>query len=167
MEQDFYEFFEGWLYNETTAEAVISVFDKSTRKSRRINILDPMLLYQNIVDVCFAQDINSGRYWKSKWKDLEIDEFLKKYKREQRFKGISEKAAKLGKFKLMRPPPKDQTPIEKEGNKIPKWDRKRDGDPVYRKWWIEEGRLLRRKMLKEKAEKRRQRARERRRKRKD
>ncbi|MFS7907128.1 hypothetical protein Hanom_Chr01g00067611 [Helianthus anomalus] len=67
----------------------------------------------------------------------------------------------------MRQPPTDQTPIEKEENKMPKWDRKRDGYPVYRKWWIEEGRLLRCKMLEEKAEKRRQRASERRRKRKD
>ncbi|MFS7930576.1 hypothetical protein Hanom_Chr04g00345901 [Helianthus anomalus] len=23
--------------------------------------------YQKIVDVCFAKDINSSRYWKSKW----------------------------------------------------------------------------------------------------
>ncbi|MFS7907218.1 hypothetical protein Hanom_Chr01g00068701 [Helianthus anomalus] len=67
----------------------------------------------------------------------------------------------------MRPLPTDQTPIEKEENKIPKWDRKRDGDPTYRKWWIEEGRHLRRQMLKEKAEKRRQRARERRHNRKE
>ncbi|MFS8018493.1 hypothetical protein Hanom_Chr15g01392681 [Helianthus anomalus] len=194
MEQDFHEDFEGWLYNETTTEAVISMFDKSTGKSRRISILDPMWLvncskkdidylsynkilyekrdkvqalqYQKIVDVCFVKEINSGRYWKTKWRDLEIDEFLKKYKHEQRFKAIAEKA-KLGRYKLMRPPPTDQTPIEKEENKIPKWDRKRDGDPAYRKWWIEEGRSLRRKMLEEKAEQRRQRAKERRRKRKD
>ncbi|MFS7907126.1 hypothetical protein Hanom_Chr01g00067591 [Helianthus anomalus] len=33
MEQDFHEFFECWLYNETTAEAVISLFDKSIGKS--------------------------------------------------------------------------------------------------------------------------------------
>ncbi|MFS8018851.1 hypothetical protein Hanom_Chr15g01396921 [Helianthus anomalus] len=105
MEQDFYDLFEGWLYNETTSEAIISLFDKSTGKSRRISVLDPMWLvncskkdidclfynkivyekrdkeqamqYQTIVDVWFAQDINSGRYWKTKWRDLEIDEFLK------------------------------------------------------------------------------------------
>ncbi|KAJ0743574.1 hypothetical protein HanPI659440_Chr10g0377441 [Helianthus annuus] len=188
MEQDFHEEFQGWLYNPSTTEVVISLFDKSKGESRRICVLDPMWLvncskkdidclfynkivyerrdkeqamqYQQIVDVCFAQDINSGTYWKTKWRDLEIDEFLKKYKRSQKFKGIADKAAKLGKYKLMRPPPTDQTPIEKEENKIPKWDRKRDGDPVYRIWWIEEGRHLRWKMLEEKAEKRRQRARE-------
>ncbi|MFS7905018.1 hypothetical protein Hanom_Chr01g00042821 [Helianthus anomalus] len=33
--------------------------------------------YQKIVDVSFAKGIKSGRYWKSKWRDLEIDEFLK------------------------------------------------------------------------------------------
>ncbi|MFS7978556.1 hypothetical protein Hanom_Chr10g00916851 [Helianthus anomalus] len=123
--------------------------------------------YQKIVDVCFAKDINSGRYWKSKWRDLEIDGFLKKYKREQRFKAIAEKASKLERYKLMRRPPSDQTPIEKEENKIPHWDRKCDGDPEYRKYWNEVGRTLRRKMLEEKAEQRRQREKERKRKRKE
>ncbi|MFS7888912.1 hypothetical protein Hanom_Chr00s000002g01600591 [Helianthus anomalus] len=33
MEYDFHDLFEGWLDNETTAEAVISLFNKSTRKS--------------------------------------------------------------------------------------------------------------------------------------
>ncbi|MFS7954730.1 hypothetical protein Hanom_Chr07g00633941 [Helianthus anomalus] len=133
MEQDFYEDFQGWLYNESTAEAAISLFDKSTGASRRINIMDPMWLvncskkdidclfynkivyekrdkvqamqYQKIVDVCFAKDINSGRYWKPKWRDLEIDEFLKRYNRGHRFKEITEEAARLGRYKLMRPPP--------------------------------------------------------------
>ncbi|MFS8019600.1 hypothetical protein Hanom_Chr15g01405651 [Helianthus anomalus] len=100
-----------------------------------------------------AKDINSGRYWKSKFRDLEIDEFLKREKRAKRFKEISDRAAKLGRWKLMRPPPTDQTPIEKEENKIPRWDRKRDGDPVYRKYWNEVGRPLRRKMIAEREEK--------------
>ncbi|MFS7950635.1 hypothetical protein Hanom_Chr07g00585511 [Helianthus anomalus] len=133
MEQDFHEEFQGWLYNPSTAEAVISLFDNSQGESRKICVLGQMWLvncskndidclfynkkadkeqamqYQKIVGVCFAQDINSGRYWKSKWRNLEIDEFLKKYKLEQRFKAILEKAAKLGKFEFMRPPPTDQT----------------------------------------------------------
>ncbi|MFS7967990.1 hypothetical protein Hanom_Chr09g00792271 [Helianthus anomalus] len=121
MEQDFYEDFQGWMYNQSTA------------------------------------------YWKSKWRDLEIDEFLKKYKRSQQFKEIAEKAARLGRYKLIRPPPTNQTPIDKEENKIPRWDRKRDGDPEYRKYWNEVDRPLRQKMLAEKEEKRRQRAKERRR----
>ncbi|MFS7960751.1 hypothetical protein Hanom_Chr08g00706701 [Helianthus anomalus] len=125
------------------------------------------LQYQTIVDVRFAQDINSGWYRKTKWRDLEIDEFLKRYKHNQKFKEIADRAPELGKRKFMNPPPMDQTLIEKEENKIPKWDRKRDGDHAYRKWWIEEGRHLRRQMLEEKAEKRRQRARERRRNRKE
>ncbi|MFS7943561.1 hypothetical protein Hanom_Chr06g00501681 [Helianthus anomalus] len=180
IEQDIHDLFQGWLYNETTAKAVISQYDKSTGKFRRINILDPMWLvncskkdidclflnkivyeridkeqamqYQTIVDMCFAQDINSGRYWKTKWRDLEIDEFLKRYKRNQKFKKIAERAAELGKRKLGKSIPTDQMPIEKEENKIPKWDRKRDGDPVHRKWWINEGRHLRRRMLEEKVE---------------
>ncbi|MFS7988765.1 hypothetical protein Hanom_Chr11g01038711 [Helianthus anomalus] len=149
-----------------TAEEVISLYDKSTGISRRISVLDPMWLanylkkdidclfynkivyekpykvqamqYQKIVDVCCAKDINSGRYWKSKLRDLEIDEFLKRYNRSQRFKDITEKAIRLGRYKLMRPPPTDQTPIEKEENKIPRWDRNRDGDPEYRKYWNED-----------------------------
>ncbi|MFS7987543.1 hypothetical protein Hanom_Chr11g01024211 [Helianthus anomalus] len=60
-----------------------------------------------IVDVCFAQDINSGRYWKTKWRDLEIDEFLKRYKRNQKFKEIADRAAELGKRKFVNPPPTD------------------------------------------------------------
>ncbi|MFS8030256.1 hypothetical protein Hanom_Chr17g01531871 [Helianthus anomalus] len=170
MEQDFHEDFQGWLYNSSIAEAVISLFDKSKGESKRICILDPMWLVncsKKDIECLFYNKIVYERYWKSKWRDLEIDEFLKRYKREQRDKAISEKAAKLGKFKLMRPPPTDQTPIEKEENKIPNWDRKRDGYPTYRKWWIKEGRHLRRKMLEEKAEKRRQGAKERRRNRKE
>ncbi|MFS7987515.1 hypothetical protein Hanom_Chr11g01023931 [Helianthus anomalus] len=53
MEQDFYDLFEGWLYNETIAEVVISLFDKSTGKSRRISILDPMWLVN-----CSKKDID-------------------------------------------------------------------------------------------------------------
>ncbi|MFS8006802.1 hypothetical protein Hanom_Chr14g01253411 [Helianthus anomalus] len=135
MEQDFYEDFQGWMYNQSTAEAVISLFDKKTGELRRISVLDPMWLvncskkdidflfynkivyekpdkvqaqrYQKLVNLCYAKDINFGRYWKSKWIDMEIDEFLKKYKRSQRFKEIVDKVAKLGRYKLMRPPPTD------------------------------------------------------------
>ncbi|KAJ0621137.1 hypothetical protein HanIR_Chr01g0005271 [Helianthus annuus] len=195
IEQDFHDLFQGWFYNESTAEAVISLYDKSTGKSRRISILDLMWLvscskkdidclflnkivyekrdkaqamqYQSIVDVCFAQDINSGRYWKSKWRDIEIDEFLKRYKRSQRSKEIAKRAAELGKRRMGFVPPTDQTPIESEENKIPKWDRKRDGDREYRKWWMTEARHKRRKMLEEREENRRQKAKERRRNRKN
>ncbi|MFS7954363.1 hypothetical protein Hanom_Chr07g00629421 [Helianthus anomalus] len=66
----------------------------------------------------------------------------------------------------MRPPPTDQTPIEYEEKKIPRWDRKRDGDPVYRKYWNEIGKPLRWKMLAERDEQRRQKAKARRRNRK-
>ncbi|MFS7946502.1 hypothetical protein Hanom_Chr06g00537011 [Helianthus anomalus] len=62
----------------------------------------------------------------------------------------------------MRPRPIDQTLIEKEENKIPRWDRKRDGDPEYRKYWNEVGRPLRRKMIAEREEKGRLKAKERR-----
>ncbi|MFS8006308.1 hypothetical protein Hanom_Chr14g01247711 [Helianthus anomalus] len=125
MEQDFYEDFQGSMYNQSTAEAVISLHDKSTGKSRRISMLDPMWL------VNFSM------------KDIDCLFYKKKYKCSQRFKEIADKAARLGRYKLMRPPPTDQTLIEKEENKIPRWDRKRDGDPEYKKYWNEVGRPLR------------------------
>ncbi|MFS7953411.1 hypothetical protein Hanom_Chr07g00618281 [Helianthus anomalus] len=52
MEQDFYEDFEGWMYNQSIAEAVISLFDKKTGESRRISVLDPMWLVN-----CSKKDI--------------------------------------------------------------------------------------------------------------
>ncbi|MFS7911133.1 hypothetical protein Hanom_Chr02g00114461 [Helianthus anomalus] len=163
MEQDFSEDFQGLMYNESTMEAVISLYDKSTGKSRRISVLDPMWLVN-----CSKKDIDRLFYnkivyenpdkvqaiqyqkLKSKWRDSEIVEFLKRYKHSKRFKEIADKAARLGRYKLIRPPPTEQTPIEKEENKIPRWDIKRDGDPEYRKWWNEVGRPLRRKILEEK-----------------
>ncbi|MFS7915715.1 hypothetical protein Hanom_Chr02g00168501 [Helianthus anomalus] len=173
MEQDFYEDFQGWVYNQSTAEAVISLFDKKTGEARRINDIDCLFFnkivydgpdkahaqqYQKMANLCFAKDINSGRYWESKFRDLELEEFLKREKRSEKFKKIREKAAVLGHRTLSRPPPTDQTPIESEEKKISRWDRKRDGDPVYRKYWNEIGRPLRRKILAEQAEARRQKA---------
>ncbi|MFS8034911.1 hypothetical protein Hanom_Chr17g01586791 [Helianthus anomalus] len=76
MEQDFYE--------------DLKVYEKPDRIQA--------LQYQKLVDLCYAKDINSGRYWKSKCRDLEIDEFLKSYKRSERFKAIAEKDAKLGRY---------------------------------------------------------------------
>ncbi|MFS8034014.1 hypothetical protein Hanom_Chr17g01576221 [Helianthus anomalus] len=89
MEQDFNEDFQGWLYNQSTTEAVISLYDKKTGESRRINVLDPMWLvnyskkdinclfsnkivydfpdraqaqqYQKMVNLCFTKDINSEK----------------------------------------------------------------------------------------------------------
>ncbi|XP_035843268.1 uncharacterized protein LOC118490127 [Helianthus annuus] len=191
IEQDFYDLFQAWLYNPSTAEAVISLYDKDTGEARKICILDPMWLvncskkdidclfvnkiiydkkdkaiaqqYQSVVDVCFAKEINSGKNWKTSWRELEVDEFLKVYKRSLRSKEIQRKAVERGRRNLGFVPPTDQTPIESEENKIPKWDRKRDGDPVYRNWWITEGRHKRRQMLADREEKRKQKARDRRR----
>ncbi|MFS8007507.1 hypothetical protein Hanom_Chr14g01261811 [Helianthus anomalus] len=122
--------------------------------------------YQKMANLCFAKDINSGRYWQTKFRDLELEEFLKKENRSEKFRKIAERVVVLRRRKLLRPPPTDQTPIESEENKIPRWDRKRDGDPEYTKYWNEIGRPLRRKMLVEREEKRREKARARRRNRK-
>ncbi|XP_035845253.1 trichohyalin-like [Helianthus annuus] len=93
--------------------------ERTTGEGRRISILDPMWLvncskkdidclfvnkiiydkkdkeiamqYQGVIDVCFAKEINSGKNWKMKWRDLEVDEFLKVYKRSQRQKEMLEK----------------------------------------------------------------------------
>ncbi|MFS7950865.1 hypothetical protein Hanom_Chr07g00588211 [Helianthus anomalus] len=80
---------------------------------------------------------------------------------------IAKRAAEMGRRRMGYVPPTGQTPIESEENKIPKWDRKRDGDPEYRKWSMTEGRHKRRKMLEAREEKRRQKAKERRRNRKN
>ncbi|MFS8021476.1 hypothetical protein Hanom_Chr16g01427801 [Helianthus anomalus] len=103
--------------------------------------------YQKIVNVFFAKDINSGRYWETKFRDLELEEFLKAAKRGERFKKIAERAVVLGRTKLERPHDTAQTPIESQENKIPRWCKSRYGDPEYRKWWNETGRPLRRQML--------------------
>ncbi|MFS8034356.1 hypothetical protein Hanom_Chr17g01580201 [Helianthus anomalus] len=88
MEQDFQEDFQGRMYNQSTTEAVISLYDKKTIVARSINILDPMWWvncskkdinclffnkivydlpnraqaqeYQKMVNLCFAKDINFG-----------------------------------------------------------------------------------------------------------
>ncbi|MFS7900064.1 hypothetical protein Hanom_Chr15g01395051 [Helianthus anomalus] len=151
MEHDFHEDFQGWMYNQSTAEAVISLFDKSKGEIKEDQCVRPDVV-----------DNNSDRYWESKFRALELEEFLKREKRAKRFKEISDRDVVVGRRKLMRPPPTDQTPIEKEENKIPRWDRRRDGDPVYRKYWNEVGRPLRRKMLAERDEQKRQKAKARR-----
>ncbi|MFS7905522.1 hypothetical protein Hanom_Chr01g00048681 [Helianthus anomalus] len=106
MEQDFYKDFKGWIFNPSTCEAVITLLDAKTGDWRHIHVLDPMWLmncskkdieclffnkimhnevdknqaqrYQKLINVCFAKDINSGRYWESKWRNLELEEVLKK-----------------------------------------------------------------------------------------
>ncbi|MFS8019047.1 hypothetical protein Hanom_Chr15g01399261 [Helianthus anomalus] len=35
------------------------------------------LQYQKLIGICFKKDINSGHYWKTNWRDLECEEFLK------------------------------------------------------------------------------------------
>ncbi|MFS7986852.1 hypothetical protein Hanom_Chr11g01015141 [Helianthus anomalus] len=94
--------------------------------------------YQKIVNVCFAKDINSGRYWESKFRDLELEEFLKTERRSERFKEIKSKAAQKGRWKIAWPET-DQTPIESQENRIPRWSKAKNGDPEYRKWWINTG----------------------------
>ncbi|MFS8023781.1 hypothetical protein Hanom_Chr16g01455581 [Helianthus anomalus] len=106
-----------WLVNCSKKDIDFLFYNKIVHEKRD---KEHALQYQSIVDVCFAQYINSGRYWKTKWRDLEIDEFLKKYKRSQKFEEIAKRAVELGKCKLGKLIPTDQTPIEKEENKIPK-----------------------------------------------
>ncbi|MFS7978195.1 hypothetical protein Hanom_Chr10g00912711 [Helianthus anomalus] len=53
MEQDFHEDLKGWLYNQSTAEAIITLFDVKTGECRRIHVLDPMWLVN-----CSKKDID-------------------------------------------------------------------------------------------------------------
>ncbi|MFS7954110.1 hypothetical protein Hanom_Chr07g00626471 [Helianthus anomalus] len=146
MEQDFYKDIKRWIYNQSTAEAVITLFDVKTGDCRRINVLDLMWL-------------------ETKFRDLELEEFLKTERRSERIKDIKAKAAQRGRSKLAWPDT-DQTSIESQEKKIPRWSKARDGDPEYRKWWNETGRPLRRRMLEERKEERRRKVRDRRRNRK-
>ncbi|MFS7953293.1 hypothetical protein Hanom_Chr07g00616821 [Helianthus anomalus] len=94
MEQDFHTYFKGWIYNQSTTEAIITLFDVNTRDCRRIHIVckEPDKVqaqqYQKIVNVCFAKDINSRRYGETKFRDLELEEFMKTERRSERFKKI-------------------------------------------------------------------------------
>ncbi|MFS7929721.1 hypothetical protein Hanom_Chr04g00335851 [Helianthus anomalus] len=53
MEQDFYEDFQGWMYNQSTTKEIISLFYKKMGEAMRRNVLDPMLLVN-----CSKKDIN-------------------------------------------------------------------------------------------------------------
>ncbi|MFS7962810.1 hypothetical protein Hanom_Chr08g00730861 [Helianthus anomalus] len=89
--------------------------------------------YQKLGNVCFAKDINSGRYWESMWRNLELEEFLKKERYNEKMEKKRADAAKLVSWRLgLEKPVTDQTPIEKEERKIPCWSKARDGDGVYR-----------------------------------
>ncbi|MFS8021209.1 hypothetical protein Hanom_Chr16g01424771 [Helianthus anomalus] len=181
MEQDFYKDFKGWIFNPSDW--------------RHIDVLDPMWLVncskkdieclffnkivynevnkhqaqrcQKLVNVCFAKDINSGRYWESKWRNLELEEFLEQERYNENMKKKMADAAKRERWRLgLEKPVTDQTPIEKAERKIPRWSKARDGDRVYREWWINVGRHLRQRMFEEHKEERRRKEKERRRNRK-
>ncbi|MFS7912957.1 hypothetical protein Hanom_Chr02g00136031 [Helianthus anomalus] len=97
--------------------------------------------YQKLVNVCFEKDINYGRYWESKWRDLELEEFLKKERYNEEMDKKMTEAAKRARWILgLEKPVTDQTPIEKEERKIPRWSKARDGDKEYRESWINVGR---------------------------
>ncbi|MFS8003150.1 hypothetical protein Hanom_Chr13g01210521 [Helianthus anomalus] len=105
-----------WLVNFSKKDIDCLFFNKIV-----YNEPDKIQAQQNpkILNVCFAKDINSGIYWETKFRDLELEELLKAEKRSERFKKIAERAAVLGRRKLERPPDTDQTPIESQENKIP------------------------------------------------
>ncbi|MFS7888746.1 hypothetical protein Hanom_Chr00s000002g01598711 [Helianthus anomalus] len=181
MEQDFFKDFKGWIFNPSTCEAMITLLDDKIGDWRHIHVLDPMWLvnclkkdieclffnkivynevdknqvqrYQKLGNVCFAKDINSGRSWESKWRNLELEELLKKERCIERMEKTRVDAAKRGSWRLgLEKPVIDQTPIEKKERKIPRWSKARDGNRVYREWWINEGRPLRQKMFEERKE---------------
>ncbi|MFS7966641.1 hypothetical protein Hanom_Chr09g00776171 [Helianthus anomalus] len=142
MEQDFYKDFRGWAYDPKTCQAVIGLRDEYMAY-RRIFLIDPMWLvncskkdidclffnkimyyavdkeqalqYQKVVNVYFEKDINSGRYWKSSWGDLELEEFLKRECHNEKMDPKMAEATQRAKWRLgMGQFDTDQTPIELE-----------------------------------------------------
>ncbi|MFS7948748.1 hypothetical protein Hanom_Chr06g00563521 [Helianthus anomalus] len=108
--------------------------------------------YQKMANLSFAKDINSGRYWERKFRDIELEEFLKKERRSNRTKAIHEKAEERGKREFARPIT-DQTPIRAQEEKLPRWEKSKVGIPEYDNWWKTEGRVKPERMLAERAEK--------------
>ncbi|MFS7987162.1 hypothetical protein Hanom_Chr11g01019211 [Helianthus anomalus] len=89
---------------------------------------EQVLQYQKVVNVCFEKDINSGRYWESKWRDLEHEEFMKELRHNEKMEKQMADVAKHARWGLgLEKPVTDQTPIEKEERKIPKWSKSLDG----------------------------------------
>ncbi|MFS7960793.1 hypothetical protein Hanom_Chr08g00707191 [Helianthus anomalus] len=191
MEPNFYKDFRGWAYDLKTCQAVIALCDEKM-VYRRIFLIDLMWLvnyskkdidclffnkimyyptdkeqamqYQKVANVCFEKkNINPGRYWESSWRDLECEEFLKEQCHNERMDQKMAEASKrtwsilgMGKFET------DQTPIESEERKIPRWSKMMDGIKEWREWWINEGRHKRKEILAQRAEERKQKYRERR-----
>ncbi|MFS7979468.1 hypothetical protein Hanom_Chr10g00927651 [Helianthus anomalus] len=56
--------------------------------------------FQKLVNVCIEKDINSGRYWESKWRDLELEEFLNEECRNERIEKQMADAARRAKWRL-------------------------------------------------------------------
>ncbi|MFS8001492.1 hypothetical protein Hanom_Chr13g01190991 [Helianthus anomalus] len=103
LEQDFYADFRWWHYESLTGEAMIFLCTGGCW--RTIKILDPMWLvnlsekdiellyynknyyqvpdiiqvmqYQNLIRVCYAYEVNSGKMWNTKWRELKRKEFTK------------------------------------------------------------------------------------------
>ncbi|MFS7912637.1 hypothetical protein Hanom_Chr02g00132261 [Helianthus anomalus] len=167
---------KGWVLNPRTIEAVITLFDG--KEWRYIHVLDPMWLvnyskkdieclffnkimyyeadkeqahkFQKLMNVCFEKDINSGWYSESKWRDLELEEFLKDERRNERINKKMANTARRARWRLEWPVT-GQTPIESEERKIPKRTTTMDGIKEKREWWIKVGRHKRQQMLAKRA----------------
>ncbi|MFS7912588.1 hypothetical protein Hanom_Chr02g00131731 [Helianthus anomalus] len=152
MEQDFYRDFKGWVFNPKTCEAVIMLFDGKTW--RYIHVLDPMWLVN-----CSKKDIeclffNKIMYYEAnKEQALRYQKLVKRHneRMEKKMAEATKRARwrlELGSFET------NQTPIESEERKIPRWSKSMDGIKEKYEWWINEGRHERKRMLAERAEER-------------
>ncbi|MFS7960791.1 hypothetical protein Hanom_Chr08g00707161 [Helianthus anomalus] len=127
IEPDFYKDFRGWAYDLKTCQAMIALRDEKM-VYRHIFLIDQMWLvnyskkdidclffnkimyyptdkeqalqYQKVVNVCFEEDINSGCYWESSWRDLECEEFLKEQRHNERMDQKMAEAAKRARWIL-------------------------------------------------------------------
>ncbi|MFS7987440.1 hypothetical protein Hanom_Chr11g01022711 [Helianthus anomalus] len=67
--------------------------------------------FQNVTRICYAYDINSGKMWETKWRELERKEFLRDVKNEERIAAIMTKAS-IRRFQFMNKPiPTDKIPM--------------------------------------------------------
>ncbi|MFS7978078.1 hypothetical protein Hanom_Chr10g00911401 [Helianthus anomalus] len=126
---------DSWKITEELPEAVIT-HKRIYGLWRGIRILDPMWLisydvkdkeqalqFQQVINVCYDNDINFGKIWNSNWRKLEGKEQRKKERKEAIIVEVVRKAL-LRRFQIAdtynRLPPTDQTPIESEERRRPR-----------------------------------------------
>ncbi|MFS7986721.1 hypothetical protein Hanom_Chr11g01013631 [Helianthus anomalus] len=173
MERDFYKDFRGWAYDPKTCQERIALRDDNF-VYRRIYLIHlrwlvncskndiDCLLFNKIIDY-EADKEQALQYQKSSWRDLELEEFLKEERHNEKMDQKMVEVAKRAKWIMgMGQFDTDQTLIESEEHKFPKWSKSLDGIKEYREWWINKGRHERKEKLAQREAERKQKLKERR-----